>query len=247
MKRISLVALLAVIAVACCSVPAQSQPLLGQNELLLSQSDGIRAKECPGCRTLNPLDAKYCSHCGYDFINWKPASGAQTAPNAQYKSTTGPKKSPAASFLLSFLLLPGAGQYYNGQPVKGTIQAVGAIAGAVMVIIEAPSEEYVTYMYYDSYYDDYYERGYWKKTGNEALFIVGLSALGVMKLWSCIDAPVTSSRLNRERGYTGLGRPQLLLEVKPSSVRHGGTPILLGENHQPKPGMNLVAGLEYSF
>jgi hypothetical protein len=87
------------------------------------------------------------------------------------------KKSPALAFVLSFIICPGTGQIYNGEPGKGISQILlvgigiaGAIAGA--------------------------------NNDQPGLAAGGLALASVVEIWSIIDAPVSASRINAERGYS---------------------------------------------
>ena len=93
---------------------------------------------------------------------------------------------PAVGFLLSFLLLPGAGQYYNGavmpfQHIKGAAFTVASIAGFALVLS-------ATFNALDCYYSNC----------NSAVALSG-AGLGLMlgsRLWSSIDALVVGRRIN---------------------------------------------------
>lgn len=85
------------------------------------------------------------------------------------------RKSGALSFLLS-LLIPGGGQYYNGQYLKGALMtgiSLGAFAGAVAA------------------WDDDFDAS---NSVSQSLLLVGLGG----GLWSMIDAPISSAKINRD-------------------------------------------------
>ncbi len=75
--------------------------------------DTSRAGVCPVCGTVRIPEAQFCSHCGAHFTE-------TLSPGPPRKIESGPKKEPVVAFGLS-LLMPGAGQFYNGQPVKGIL------------------------------------------------------------------------------------------------------------------------------
>ncbi len=85
----------------------------------------------------------------------------------------GGKKSGVGSFLLSFLVFPGVGQFYNGDMAKGGVM-MGLAAGAIAVIAS---------------------------TDVRSMEVTGSSLLIGDWIWSAIDAPISSNRINRERGY----------------------------------------------
>jgi len=88
--------------------------------------------------------------------------------------------------LLSFLL-PGAGQFYNGEPVKGVVQLVGAVGGLALAVANVPATVRSNYINVD--------------TGNSTLFAVGIGVTAASSLWSLIDAPLSASRINREQAW----------------------------------------------
>jgi hypothetical protein len=94
------------------------------------------------------------------------------------------KKDPVTACLLSWLL-PGGGQYYNGEYAKGALMTglslgslLGMVAGAT-----PPAEDYSG--------DDYYRSG---SDGRLAFF--ALIYLGNY-IWSVVDAPISSNKINR--------------------------------------------------
>lgn len=102
----------------------------------------------------------------------------------QYEDYSGSEKSPALAVLLS-AVIPGLGQYYNGDVVKGVIMDVLWIGGWT-VYATAGYEEVYEYGYYYSYY---YEQE------TEWLYIGLGVALGT-SIWSMIDAGISASNYN---------------------------------------------------
>jgi len=94
-----------------------------------------------------------------------------------FKKPSGGKKSPAIAFVLSFIVLPGSGQIYNGEPGKGISQFLLVATGYGLAIAGTNNENYGV-------------------AGGGLLLAFGCS------LWSWIDAPLSASRINSERGYS---------------------------------------------
>jgi hypothetical protein len=97
------------------------------------------------------------------------------------------RKEPVLSCLFS-ILLPGGGQYYNGEYKKGGIMTGLFFLSYIGMAASIQSD--------NSYYD--YSGNYHADGANEALgAICALTAIGTY-LWSIIDAPIVSNRINRE-------------------------------------------------
>lgn len=115
------------------------------------------------------------------------------------RKPNGGKKSPAIAFVLSFIVLPGAGQIYNGEPSKGVAQLLLVATGYGIAISGANKDD--TGM-----------------AGGGLLLALGCS------LWSWIDAPTSASRINAERGYSQMKKPNRhvpLLSLSPIDIRTG--------------------------
>ena len=82
------------------------------------------------------------------------------------------EKSPELAFFLS--IIPSLGQYYNGQYVKGMIMTSIHICGVVMVRSNEDAE-------------------------NNDLESLGEVIVAGNWLWSLIDAPISATKINRER------------------------------------------------
>ncbi len=110
-------------------------------------------------------------------------------------------------------VIPGTGQFYNGQYLKGVPQLGAAIAGSALVFYAAR----------DNYEDIY---GYWVDPDNDDRNAVygGVLWLGGL-LWSVIDAPISANRINREAqpGSEDLG---VTLDLGPA-LRSSGTGVRL--------------------
>ena len=96
-----------------------------------------------------------------------------------------PQKDPWVAGALSFLV-PGLGQIYNGQPVKGLAFFGGVIAGYTLFIL-AVEDNY--YNYYGFYVDP---------EGDDDSGVLGL--LTGFGLWvaAIVDAPISANRINRQ-------------------------------------------------
>lgn len=134
---------------------------------------------------------------------------AQTRP-LQTTGVRGPvtfseRKSPALSFVLSFLI-PGLGQFYNGEYVKGGIQTGAYVAGVGMMLMwgrasSYSAEPYTDYSYYGSYtYYRYYDEDY-----TTAWMYIGAGVAAGSWIWSMIDAPTSANRINDEYDNGGYG------------------------------------------
>lgn len=106
-------------------------------------------------------------------------------------------KSPSSARLYS-ILMPGAGQLYNGETRKGLLQMGAAVVGVALFIIYLPSSEFVR--------DDYYwaSYGYWTDEGSAVLSYGGLAVALGASVWSIIDAPKGARRYNERHGLASL-------------------------------------------
>jgi len=173
-----------------------------------ARADTSRAGVCPVCGTVRIPEAQFCSHCGARFTE-------TSNPGWPRKIESGPKKQPVVAFGLS-LVLPGAGQFYNGQPVKGAI-FFGSYLTGWGLFIEGFRK---TLSNMDS-----------DNAGN-SLSWVGFVVGGVSWVGSVIDAPASAHNINRRRGYSALTSPGVGLVFVPDPRN----PRSL------KPGVGLRAG-----
>ena len=91
-------------------------------------------------------------------------------------------KSPSTAFACSFFL-PGLGQYYNEQPVKGLLQEMIVFGGAV---------------FYEAGYQKRSSWNYYEYNNSVELRTYGIIMIVGGWLWSIIDAPTSASRINRK-------------------------------------------------
>ncbi len=88
------------------------------------------------------------------------------------------EKSPAVAFVLSFIL-PGLGQYYNGEPKKGITQEALVLGGSVLAVVSVENV------------GGAYRSTTWS--------YIGFGIAGGACIWSLIDAPLSAGRINKER------------------------------------------------
>lgn len=99
------------------------------------------------------------------------------------------KKNAGMAFALS-ALLPGLGQYYNGEPVKGVIQEA-LFFGGFVVAASAGIADKKTY--------DPVRNDSTNKTSVTGYLPMGLILSEVGWMWSWIDAPFSASRINKQK------------------------------------------------
>lgn len=126
------------------------------------------------------------------------AALGQTTDEQITAVTAKPAMKSGSTALLYSLLLPGGGQFYNGDVGKGLIQAGATALGLLLFAINFPSEEFVRDEYYWASY------GYWTESGNEALCYGGLALALAARVWSIIDAPQGAKRFNQRHGLVSL-------------------------------------------
>ena len=90
----------------------------------------------------------------------------------------GGQKSPFLAGALSFFV-PGTGQFYNEEWGKGAIHLVVAVGGSTMLAAG----------------------------GGGSVTVAGFALSVTNLVWSVVDAPISASRINKARGYAGLGVP----------------------------------------
>ena len=123
-----------------------------------------------------------------------------------YGRTAIKKKSPLAAGIMSYIM-PGLGQFYNGEERKGWIDLGTQVGGfAATLIGVALTMEYAGYYDYD-HYEDYYP-AYEYIEGNcflsgvgVVLFTAGVITIYANAIHSIVDAVRSSNRINAENGY----------------------------------------------
>jgi len=129
------------------------------------------------------------------------ASGmAQTSASSAFQqpSVLAEEKDPLLAFACS-ALIPGLGQYYNGDIAKGVIQEVFVLGGFVFAIAKGIEEKETTY-YYGGYFD--YTETETDITGD---FWIGLGVSAGAYIWSVIDAPLSAMHKNNQRRKKSYG------------------------------------------
>ena len=132
-------------------------------------------------------------------VSMQPApSQVQLRPVAMSEA-----RSPAVSFVLSFFI-PGLGQYYNGEYTKGGIQTGAFLAGVGMMVFAGKSSTYSSNPYTDyGYYGTYtYYNPSWEDETTAWMYI-GAGVAVSSWIWSMIDAPLSSRRINELSGSGG--------------------------------------------
>jgi hypothetical protein len=152
---------------------------------------------------------------GFDDITKITKEGNATSSHMKYGKSP---KNTGVAFVLSWLV-PGAGQVYNNQPVKGAIQFGASVAGYIIFLNQLPWTEEVHYF-------DPSGAGLWRdeEKGNGTLAWTGFAVALGSHVWSMIDAPLTASRLNREAGLS-FNRidinNNLALSMTPAAAKNG--------------------------
>ena len=101
-------------------------------------------------------------------------------PSIQPAQLLGSKKEPVQACVFS-LLLPGGGQFYNGEAVKGVFMLGSVAVGSMILLSEIEGARL------------------W--TADEDIVTAGFVIIAGAWLWSMVDAPLSASRINRENGW----------------------------------------------
>src|SRR3990172_5681574 len=90
-------------------------------------------------------------------------------------------KSPWVAFLLSYII-PGSGQIYNGEIIKGLVFTGTFVLGAAIALIPAIGST---------------SGSAWPATS-----YIGAGIAGIAYVWQLIDAPISASRINNENNLS---------------------------------------------
>lgn len=123
------------------------------------------------------------------------------------------KKDPWLAFYLS-LLIPGGGQFYNGQHSKGVAQLGGSILG-IGLVVSALEDNYEIYGIIVDPDDD------------DRAAVSGLLLFFGSYLWSIIDAPISANRINQQNQHPSYGH---LIELGGSRATLGVDPVVSHKN-----------------
>ncbi len=175
-----------------------------------ARADTSRAGVCPACGSAGLPEAQFCSRCGASFTE-------TPSPGPHRKVESGPKKQPVVAFGLS-LLLPGTGQFYNGQPVKGFV-FLGSYLVGWGLLMDGLREAFA--------HMDSGPQG----AGSIQIFS-GLILGGGSWVTSMIDAPTSATDINHRRGYSALTSPGVGLVFAPDHRN----------SRRLQPGVGLRAG-----
>ncbi len=117
----------------CGTVVVVPSPALAPWEVdLPPRSVDDMTQVCPYCGETIPEIATECEHCGESL---KPAAPPpEPAPKLNRRASAAPQKSRVVAGLLSFLI-PGLGQVYKGQIVRGIVWFVAVSIGYVCLIL----------------------------------------------------------------------------------------------------------------
>jgi TM2 domain-containing membrane protein YozV len=111
--------------------------------------------------------------------------GREAAPAARLseQDIVAQEKSPAVAWVLSFLI-PGIGQYYNGDIAKGVVMNVLYFGGWTMYAVAFTRSTTCTYNFC------------YTNSSSNTLAWVGLGVATGTWIWSMIDAPISASAHN---------------------------------------------------
>jgi hypothetical protein len=130
------------------------------------------------------------------------ATGVSTSSPIEWamtESDTPASRSPFTAGMLS-LLIPGVGQFYNGQLVKGGVHFALGAAAAWMTVQGFASEacQGWSYRYWDAFEQRYRER--WIEGEDCGWGYAGAGISAGMRIWSVIDAASGARRFNARAG-----------------------------------------------
>lgn len=137
------------------------------------------------------------------------------------------EKSPGLALGLS-ALLPGCGQYYNGDYVKGAVQTGIFATGIILALTLGTESSYSSNAYTDyGYYGTY---TYYRPETEEwtsAWMYVGIGVAAGAWIWSVIDAPISAGSLNDQPARASYGHmiesnnPACVVGVDVSALHRG--------------------------
>lgn len=162
------------------------------------------------------------------FMNTQPQTTTSNTSSVVHNNGAG-EKSPALAGLLSFVI-PGAGQFYNGESSKAWADLGTQIGCAVLAGVGSSIATNAAI------------------NGNEAVYYVGLAVTGISgivalvnEITSISDAVKSAKRINFENGYAFIETEKgTQLGISPSVV-----PTSLAFNDSSN--LNLAPGMKFSI
>jgi TM2 domain-containing membrane protein YozV len=139
------------------------------------------------------------------------------------------RKEPGVACILS-LLLPGGGQYYNGQYAKGALMTA-LYAASIVGMATNTSTSY-----------DYYDNPYYHTESNSSLGFFVLLYIGDY-LWSVIDAPISANKINKQNLLSWNLSKNTNISLRPD-IRLADTFRTGNSFYSPSYGAKLVLSLK---
>lgn len=156
--------------------------------------------------------------------------------NEEYKKSVMNKENrlynPTSATLLSFLI-PGLGQFYENEPVKGIAFLLGSVASVAMVYVG--SKPKTTYSCTPSSSDTCRNSSYTEPNSNALTTIGAISGIGIL-IWSMVDASRVAHVKNH---YNHKQSEQKEQENKETSFLPQISPVLIQNNNQFLPGLGV--------
>lgn len=129
-----------------------------------------------------------------------------------------PAKNPSNALVLS-LVVPGAGQHYNGQSVKGVLQEALFLTGCAVAFIWGVDE----YESLSEFNNGEFSGSYSGEVND--WYFVGCGLIATTYVWSVVDAPLSALKINRRPPSPpharGLSGERYAFSFGPGAVRNG--------------------------
>jgi TM2 domain-containing membrane protein YozV len=108
-------------------------PFDGESSTFDTAIETETTMKCPQCQTDNQADSRFCLNCGTaltpPLVVDEGIRGRPLSVEKRYAQG----KDPIVATILSFFI-PGVGQFYNGDALKGVVMLVGAIVLSFTVL-----------------------------------------------------------------------------------------------------------------